>query len=203
MRVSYGSSLTPTFKQEVVIALYATSSRASVKIRAAAHTTVRAIIAQPEPRFGKSRGANAIARSALAGIVLLTGIASASAAFAQERSLDRGGQIRFYIQKLAAASGQLHEIRGDCMSACTIWLGHKPVCVAPDATLWFHQASDPSLELVSGNPWRWKSATGNLALSTFYPPRVLAVVRSWLESPEFHTLSGRELIALGIPECRR
>ena len=202
MLVSYGSSLRPTFKQEVVIALYAALSGASVKIRAAAYATALAI-AQSEPRFSKFRGVVAMARSALAGIVLLAGIVSTSAAFAEERSLDRGGQIRFYIQKLAAASGQLHEIRGDCMSACTIWLGHKPVCVAPDATLWFHQASDPSLELVSGNPWHWKSETGNLALSTFYPPRVLAVVRTWLESPEFHTLSGRELIALGIPECRR
>lgn len=203
MRVSCGSSLRPTFKQEVATALDAASSDASVKIRAAAYTTALAMIARPEPRFSESRGVIALARSALAGIVLLAGIVSASAAFAQERSLDRGGQIRFYIQKLAAASGQLHEIRGDCMSACTIWLGHKPVCVAPDATLWFHQASDPNLEVVSGNPWRWKSETGNLALSTFYPPRVLAVVRTWLESPEFHTLSGRELIALGIPECWR
>lgn len=203
MRASYGGSLTPTFKQEVVIPLYAASTGAGVKIRAAAYSSVRAMIAQSNPRFSRSRGANAMARSALTGIVLLAGIVSTSAAFAQERSLDRGGQIRFYIQKLAAASGQLHEIRGDCMSACTIWLGHKPVCVAPDATLWFHQASDPNLEVVNGNPWHWKSETGNLALSTFYPPRVLAVVRTWLESPEFHTLSGRELIALGIPECRR
>jgi hypothetical protein len=202
MHASYGSSLTPTFKQQAAIALYAAWNGANAKIRAAACASALAI-AQSEAGISKFRGVIAMARSALAGIVLVACAGSASAAFAQERPLDRGGQIRFYIQKLAAASGQLHEIRGDCMSACTIWLGHKPVCVAPDATLWFHQASDPRLELVSGNPWHWKSETGNLALSTFYPPRVLAVVRTWLESPEFHTLSGRELIALGIPECRR
>ena len=36
-----------------------------------------------------------------------------------------------------------HVIEGDCMSACTMWLGYRWTCVRPDAELWFHAGSIP------------------------------------------------------------
>jgi len=117
------------------------------------------------------------------------------------RPLDRGGRIGDYVERVIAAAGQRHEIRGDCMSACTIWLGHKGSCVAPDAVLWFHAATDSLRAMHDDNPWRSISERGAAALLAWYPPRVKAVVRPWLNSPEFRTLSGEELIRLGVPAC--
>lgn len=117
------------------------------------------------------------------------------------RPLDRGGPIAAYLLRIHAAAGQRHEIRGDCMSACTMWLGHRGVCVAPDARLWFHGALDGVQALRQPNPWRAISPQGNAALLAMYPPRVRAVVAPWLESPEWRTLTGADLIALGVPSC--
>lgn len=120
------------------------------------------------------------------------------------RPLDQGGSIGARLRQISDASGQRHEIRGDCMSACTLWLGHKGACVSPDATLWFHAAADGLKQAHYANPWLWKSAEGNRILLGAYPARLRAVVVSngWLETPDMHTLSGVQLIALGVPECR-
>jgi hypothetical protein len=117
------------------------------------------------------------------------------------RPLDRGGLIGDYIEKIIASAGQRHEIRGDCMSACTVWLGHKGSCVAPDAVLWFHGASDRRRAMRFDNPWMSISDAGNAALLAMYPPRVRQVVRPWLKSPDYRTLTGVELIRLGVPAC--
>ena len=117
------------------------------------------------------------------------------------RPLDRGGSIAAYLMEIHAAAGKRHEIRGDCMSACTMWLGHRGVCVAPDAVLWFHGASDGVQAMRQSNPWRAISREANAALLAMYPPRVRAVVAPWLESPAWRRLTGVELIALGVPAC--
>ena len=117
------------------------------------------------------------------------------------RPLDRGGSIAAYLMDIHAAAGRRHEIRGDCMSACTMWLGHRGVCVAPDAVLWFHGASDGVQAMRQANPWRAIDPQANAALLAMYPPRVRAVVAPWLDSPAWRTLTGVELIALGVPAC--
>lgn len=119
------------------------------------------------------------------------------------RPLDRGGQIGEYVNRIVAAAGRQHIISGDCMSACTMWLGHDGVCVTADAVLWFHAASDNMQAMRTESPWNAISAAGNRALLAMYPPRVRAIVRPWLQSPDFHTLSGIELAALGVPLCRQ
>lgn len=125
-----------------------------------------------------------------------------SVSVADARPLDRGGRISDTITQIMAASGQRHEIRGDCMSACTMWLGHRGTCVTPDARLWFHAAQDGRASMRYGNPWRTISADGNATLLAFYPPRVREIVRPWLQSPEYRTMTGAQLIALGVPECK-
>lgn len=128
----------------------------------------------------------------------------AAPAFADwSRPLDRGGKIGDTLMQIMATSGQRHEIRGDCMSSCTMWLGHRGTCVTREAKLWFHAAQDGRASMRYGNPWRTISAEGNATLLAFYPPRVREVVRPWLQSPEYRTLTGAQLIALGVPECRR
>lgn len=117
------------------------------------------------------------------------------------RPLDRGGRMSDTIARIISASGQRHEIRGDCMSSCTMWLGHRGTCVTPDARLWFHAAQDGTRAMRDGNPWRTISADGNAALLAWYPQRVRTVVRPWLQSPEYRTLTGAQLISLGVPAC--
>ena len=102
------------------------------------------------------------------------------------REIDNGGNIGDYVRAIVAASGQRHEIRGDCVSACTMWLGHRGTCVYPDAELWFHAASHPD---------------GTKTLLAFYPPRVRAFVAPMLNSRTITGVSGWQLIRLGVPSC--
>ena len=117
------------------------------------------------------------------------------------REMDRGGNVAAYKSRIAGAFGKRHVISGDCMSACTLWLAHKNTCVMPDAVLWFHGAARGVARGMMINPWREVSAVGNSMLLSSYPPRVREVVAPWLQSREFHSITGRELAALGVPLC--
>lgn len=157
---------------------------------------------KPPPKRPSSFG-TAILGSAIA-VIALSAIAPLAQAngFDLDRGLDRGGRIEDYLARIVARAGRPHVISGDCMSACTMWLGHRGTCVTPDAVLWFHAASDRLQAMRQENPWRTISGSGNAALLAMYPPRVRAVVRPWLESPDYHTLTGTQLAALGVPLCR-
>jgi len=115
------------------------------------------------------------------------------------RHLDRGGKIAHYREAISKASGA-HVISGDCMSACTLWLSYKHSCVEPDAKLWFHAASHG----MNGNPWRNVDPAASEDVLNSYPPRLRAFLKAqgWMERPDYNTLSGRELAALGVPLCR-
>ncbi len=109
---------------------------------------------------------------------------------------DRGGLIREYgarVKKLAHL-----EIRGTCLSACTMYLSVPGVCVDKYALLWFHAAFDTETGRTS--------PAGNAELRAHWPKPV----REWaarvgaLESVSFtrrRALSGVELIAMGVPAC--
>ena len=92
--------------------------------------------------------------------VLVLAVAAALAASAIARPLDSGGRIGDYIERIVSASGKRHEIRGDCMSACTLWLGHAGVCVAPDAKLWFHAPRDAGSSRFQGSSVRSSKQSG-------------------------------------------
>ncbi len=129
-------------------------------------------------------------RLALALLIGLTLPASAQ----WGRPRDTGGEIGERILEIVAAAGSRHEIRGDCMSSCTMWLGAFGACVYPDAVLWFHSARGPGGDL---------SQVGNRALLTFYPPRVRRAVLAggYLNSPTLRPMTGVQLIRLGVPAC--
>ncbi len=113
------------------------------------------------------------------------------------RPLDSGGDILSYMGRVGAAPGERHVISGNCMSACTMWLGHKGTCVEPDAVLYFHAATDERFS----NPSRAISPSGNALLLGMYPPRLRAMARPWLQSSNFHTLTGAQVARLGVPLC--
>lgn len=135
-------------------------------------------------------------RSEIWFVSLLAFVASAPAQGRGGRPADRGGAIGDYMRRVVSASGQRHVISGDCMSACTIWLGHSGTCVMPDAVLWFHSAT------VGRSDTGRLSASGNETLLAMYPPRVRAVVRPWLRYHGYHRLTASQLVALGVPMCR-
>lgn len=155
------------------------------------------------PRGVATKLCNIGAAAFAAALFALSGASSVRASgFDFERPLDRGGDIGEYTRRIVSGAGRAHVISGDCMSACTMWLGHRGVCVTPDAVLWFHAATDRLQAMRQENPWRTISHAGNAALLAMYPPRVRAVVRPWLDSPDYHTLTGAQLAALGVPLCR-
>src|SRR5271155_5889171 len=98
----------------------------------------------------------------LAMLLILTSVASASAAF--RISDDQGGKIGAYLAKYRAlrASGDQVIIDGPCASACTMLLGVIPrnrICVTPSAVLAFHSAWTPTSEgeqiSSAGNHYLW------------------------------------------------
>lgn len=139
------------------------------------------------------------ARAAIAAVVLMTGIAAASAGV--RISDDRGGQIGDYLAKFRALrqSGERVEIDGTCASACTMLLGTIPrgrICVTPRAVLEFHAAWDPS---PSGG--QVTSQAGSQILWSTYPSQV----RKWITrhgglGSQIITLRGPALAAM-YPPC--
>lgn len=118
------------------------------------------------------------------------------------RPIDTGGGIGDRVREILASRGARHEIAGDCMSACTMWLGARKACVQPDAVLWFHGATGGRAAYGGGGD---RSETGNQALLAFYPPAVRRVVvtNGWLDSSTLRPLTAAQLVRLGVPACRR
>ena len=98
---------------------------------------------------------------------------------------DLGGVVADYLSKYMNEGPE--EIRGVCMSACTLALSDPRTCVQPNAYLGFHAASN---------------ANGTRFMFLMYPPPV----RDWIAShgglmPTMIYLTGREAIRLGVPAC--
>lgn len=141
------------------------------------------------------------ARAALAAMVLIAGMAAASATV--RIADDSGGQIGDYLSKFKALreSGERVEIDGTCASACTMLLGTIPrnrICVTPRAVLEFHSAWDPTASGATPT-----SEAGNQILWSTYP----AQVRTWIRrhgglNSRIIRLSGPALAAM-YPACPR
>ena len=112
---------------------------------------------------------------------------------------DMGGFVRDYVAKVRAVGAARIEIRGSCVSSCTIFLGAQNVCVDRRAMLWFHAAHDRETRQIS--------AEGNRMLAAYWPKPVqdwAKMVRAQ-ESVDFtlrRALTGVELHAMGLPDCR-
>ena len=86
-------------------------------------------------------------------------------------------------------SGELFRITGHCQSACTMFLALPNVCVEPSARLLFHAGQTPE-----GTRRMINSYNGKL--------RSYLTSKRIMESPAFHTISGRDMIGrFGYRAC--
>lgn len=87
------------------------------------------------------------------------------------------------------ASGDLFRIDGHCQSACTLFLAIRTVCITPAAQLLFHAGHTlgPERRISSGATHHMMSA---------YNERLRTYLRDGghMNSLEFHTISGREMV---------
>ena len=113
---------------------------------------------------------------------------------------DWGGRLDAYILKVGEANRRRArvEIRGTCVSACTLFLGANDVCVDGAAMLWFHAAYHPTTRRIDAGATR--------AMALYWGPKIAAWAKSVgaTESLEFtrrRALSGEEAIRLGVRRC--
>jgi hypothetical protein len=124
------------------------------------------------------------------GIALL-GFATSALAEGSSRPYGDGGPIgpAAIIQRYNA-SGELFRIEGTCKSSCTMLLAIKNACVDPDATLMFHAALFPNERGQKPPPKRQAQM-----LNSYKPKlRQYLVSNHYVDTFEFHSISGREII---------
>jgi hypothetical protein len=104
----------------------------------------------------------------------------------------KGGKTKEFavdVQKYRQ-SGELFRITGHCQSACTMFLALRNVCIEPSAQLLFHAGQTPE-----GTRRMFNSYNSKL--------RGYLTARGVMESPAFHTISGRTMISqFGYRACR-
>lgn len=102
---------------------------------------------------------------------------------------DDGGWITWYDQHMQEllANGTRVEIRGGCMSACTMYLGAAEVCVHPEADIGFHG----SIQVIKAIT----KAEGDALMAKYYTP----ALRKWFYKNAAHiqgswiSLTGQEM----------
>ena len=135
--------------------------------------------------------------------LLSTMVAVPTAGNAQQTfvvSVDRGGLISARVNQVSRlrSSGQRVEIRGTCLSSCTMLLGSGNVCVSPNAVLGFHGPSSYGRRLQPADFERWSQE-----IARHYTPQL----RSWYlnkaryRTNGFYEISGHELIRMGYQAC--
>ena len=140
-----------------------------------------------------------------AAAVALLGLTAPQMAMAQTGAAivvqsDRGGMLgqrRQQIRQLRA-SGQRVELRGTCLSACTMYLSLPNVCVAATASFGFHGPSRNQRALPPVEFEHWSEVMAR----NYREP-----LRSWFLSEAryritgYYALSGAELIRMGYAAC--
>lgn len=133
---------------------------------------------------------------------MLTSVAFMAAADGQTViSGDMGGSVDDYAARVAAETGYV-QVRGQCLSACTMWLAlGERVCTARGAKWGFHgaTAADPMMASIV-EPY------ANQRLAQSYPPAVRQrFEQSWskLHGGSIRIVSGAEMIEIGVKECRK
>ena len=128
-------------------------------------------------------------------------LALPAAALADGSSRPYGGGGRIGAAEIVAKynkSGERFRIEGHCQSSCTMLLAIRNVCIAPDAELAFHAALFPNERGQKPPPKR------QAAMLNSYKPalRRYLVSNHYVDSFEFHTISGREMISkFGYKAC--
>lgn len=123
-----------------------------------------------------------------AGIFVLLFSTSAMAA-GSSASYGQGGWFETFdpIVQRYNQSGELFRIEGHCQSACTLFLGIKNVCVEPTARLLFHAGHDRKRNITA-------TATNRILNAYNASLRNYVVANHYMDTLDFHTMSGRDLI---------
>lgn len=122
--------------------------------------------------------------------------ALAWAVFAKTVHHDLGGSVQQRVEQMQGMDGV--RIAGDCMSACTLYLGLPGTCVTRQARLGFHSPSTTiGLPLV---PEEWERVTRLMA--AHYPQ---GIAEWWLRKARFSgdmlVLSGEQVARMGARLC--
>lgn len=135
-----------------------------------------------------------------AGIAVPAGAAPAPAGETLVVQRDRGGLIsrRSAEIRRLRADGRRVELRGECYSSCTMYLGLPNVCVHPQARLGFHAPRGVNAPLPADAFDHWSQ----LMARHYREP-----LRNWYLQEARHirgqtlVLTGSQLIDLGYPSC--
>jgi hypothetical protein len=139
--------------------------------------------------------------------VAVTGALSGSATPARAESgdimvvrSDRGGLIgqRNREINLLRATGQRVELRGTCLSACTMYLSLPNVCVSPSATFGFHGPTRDGKKLPKQEFDHWSEM---MARNYREPLRSWFMSKGRYRTSGYFELGGTELIRIGYPSC--
>ena len=104
-------------------------------------------------------------------------------------------QFQSVIQQYNA-SGERFRIDSHCQSACTMFLSIRNVCASQGATLLFHAGGTRRNGVSLGRTQQMLS-TYNAALQQY------VTANHFMDTLDFHTISGREIIKrFGYPACR-
>lgn len=114
--------------------------------------------------------------------------------------VDRGGMLGKRSEEIRylRSTGRRVELRGTCLSACTMYLSLPDICVSPTATFGFHGPTRNGRALPSQEFDYWSNVMAN----NYREP-----LRSWYLSEARFTTSGyirvrgAELISMGYPSC--
>ena len=114
---------------------------------------------------------------------------------------DPGGRLRARIAEISQirARGDRVEIRGRyCHSACTLYLGAGDVCVSPATRFGFHGPSYRAAPIRADRFDYWSRR-----MASYYPPRLSRwfLARARHVRQGYLTLTGAELIGMGVPRC--
>jgi hypothetical protein len=133
----------------------------------------------------------------LSRMILVAGIVFGPPALAQGSSVPYGrgaGTAQKFQQfhqdrDAIAKTGKPFRIEGNCQSACTLFLNLKNVCIDPNAELRFHMGG---------------SAHSTQVMLASYNGRLRSYLTAnhYMETTQFHTISGRDMIQkFGYRQC--
>lgn len=113
---------------------------------------------------------------------------------------DSGGSVMARYQEINEfrLKGTRVEVRGQCMSACTMYLGLPNTCVSPSAIFGFHGPRDAGQNQPMPNSFAAK------LMAAHYPGDLQAwflAEAQYLPGNSVARLSGKQLISMGISRC--
>lgn len=118
---------------------------------------------------------------------------------------DGGGKTYKYAQWVNDMNwrGEMVEIKGECDSACTMFLGADKVCIWPLALLGFHEVRDTGLDGDYQNGHRSEEGTRDIEKYYPYPIYLWVKKHNATSSGKVTYMTGYEAIKLGMPNCQK